>query len=121
MQIHQALRRGAATLSMLALLAACGQESPAPATGAAPATTLAPADPQLARLYDKTCRACHTAPGSGAPQSGDRKAWEPRMAQGMPTLVEHTVRGFKGMPPLGTCMDCTQADYERLIRFMAGE
>lgn len=123
MQTSEGARR-AATVLVTVLLAACGEPAGTPGaatTASAPPATAAPADPQTARLYDQTCRACHTAPASGAPQSGDRKAWEARLAQGMPVLVEHTIRGFKGMPPLGTCMDCTPADFEKLIRYMAGE
>jgi cytochrome c5 len=99
-----------------ALLAACGQqEAPAPAATAA----AVPTEPKLAKLYTQTCRACHTHPGSGAPQAGDRAAWQPRVAQGMKTLLDHTVNGYKGMPPLGTCMDCGEPEFEALIRFMA--
>jgi len=101
-----------------ALLAACGQEAPPPSAPAA-AVAAQPADPKLSKLYAQTCRACHTSPGSGAPQAGDRAAWEPRVAQGMAVLVEHTVSGFKGMPPLGSCMDCSEPEFEALIRFMA--
>ena len=100
-----------------ALLAACGADTP-PATPAAVAAT--PADPKLARLYAQTCKACHTVPASGAPQAGDVAAWKPRVAQGMPVLIERTVAGYKGMPPLGACMDCTEKEFEALIRFMAG-
>jgi cytochrome c5 len=99
----------------LALLAGC-QEATAPA-----ATTGAmPADAKLARTYAQTCKACHETAASGAPLTGDRAAWQPRVAQGMPLLLEHTVRGYKGMPPLGACMDCTEKEFEALIRFMAG-
>jgi cytochrome c5 len=102
-----------------ALLAACGREQPAATPGgAAPATE--PADPRLARLYAQTCKACHTNPGSGAPQAGDKAAWQPRVAQGLPVLLDHTVNGYKGMPPLGSCMDCGEKEFESLIRFMAG-
>jgi cytochrome c5 len=101
----------------LALLAACGQESAQPAAAA----IADPADPALARLYAQTCKACHADPGTGAPTAGDRAAWAPRLAQGMPALIEHTVRGFKGMPPLGACMDCSEKEFEALIRYMAGE
>jgi cytochrome c5 len=101
----------------LALLAACGPDSAPPAA----ATLAAPADPKLARLYEQTCKACHTTPDTGAPLAGDRGAWMPRVAQGMPALVEHTVRGYKGMPPLGSCMDCSEREFEALIRYMAGE
>lgn len=97
-----------------AVLAGCGQDR-------APAAQALPADPKLARLYEQTCKACHTNPGTGAPQTGDRQAWVPRIAQGMPVLVDHTIQGFKGMPPLGSCMDCSEAEFEALIRYMAGE
>ncbi len=75
---------------------------------------------QLGRLYLQTCMACHTSAGSGAPQAGDRAAWEPRLRQGMDALLAHTIDGYKGMPPLGSCMDCSEPQFEALIRFMAG-
>lgn len=75
---------------------------------------------RLGTLYVQTCMACHTSPGSGAPQAGDRTAWEPRLAQGMDALLAHTIDGHGGMPPLGSCMDCSEAEFEGLVRFMAG-
>ncbi len=101
------------------LLAACGQESLPPSAPDATSAAV-PSDPKLARLYAQTCKACHTSPGSGAPQAGDRAAWQPRVALGMATLLDRTVNGYKGMPPLGTCMDCGETEFEALIRFMAG-
>jgi cytochrome c5 len=97
------------------LIAACGQDPAPPATAGA-----APADARLAKIYAQTCRACHGTPSSGAPQAGDRQAWAPRVAQGMPALLDHTVNGYKGMPPLGACMDCGEKEFDALIRFMAG-
>ncbi len=107
-------------------LSACGGKSPEPSAAppaAAPATATAavPSDPKLAKVYAQTCKACHTAPSTGAPQAGDRNAWQPRVAQGMPVLLQHTVDGYKGMPPLGSCMDCTEAEFEALINFMSGQ
>ena len=101
-----------AAICLCAALCACDQEAPAPAA-AAP-------DARLGRIYVQTCMACHTSPGSGAPQAGDRAAWQPRLGQGIDALVRHTIDGYKGMPPLGSCMDCTEAEFEGLIRFMAG-
>jgi cytochrome c5 len=101
-----------------ALLGACGPDTTP--SGAPTAAAVEPTDPKLARLYAQTCKACHTTPASGAPQAGDRAAWQPRVAQGMPLLLERTVAGYKGMPPLGACMDCTEKEFEALIRFMAG-
>ena len=64
----------------LLLLGACACDKPTPA--AANAATLAPSDPKLARLYAQTCKACHAAPGSGAPLAGDTAAWAPWLVQG---------------------------------------
>lgn len=113
------LRRSAVLLAVLAasLISACSKsESPAPA---APAATIVAADPGIQRLYDQTCRSCHSVRGTGAPQAGDRAAWEPRVAQGMETLLNHTIGGYRGMPPLGSCGDCSEADFTALIRYMA--
>jgi cytochrome c5 len=98
---------------LAALLAACDE----PPRERVPATIPAA---QLGKLYLQTCMACHASPGSGAPQAGDRAAWAPRLRQGMDVLLDHTVDGYKGMPPLGSCMDCGEAEFEALIRFMAG-
>jgi cytochrome c5 len=105
-----------------ALLAACGAEAPSAASPAAAAAAAAatPADPKLARLYAQTCKSCHAPGAGGAPLTGDRAAWQARAAQGMGVLLEHTVAGYKGMPPLGACMACTEKEFEALIRFMAG-
>lgn len=100
-------------------LAACGGGSPEPQLAAAPVTLEMPADPTLSRLYAQTCMACHTTPASGAPLSGDAQAWAPRVAQGMDVMLERTINGFQGMPPLGSCMDCGEDEFRALIRYMA--
>src|SRR5688572_1796355 len=96
-----------------ALLAACGADAPpvaSPATVAAvaPAT---PADPNLARLYAHACKSCHAPGAGGAALAGDRAAWQSRVVQGMGVLLEHTVAGSKGMPPLGAGMDCSEKEF----------
>ncbi len=81
---------------------------------------LSPANPRLAGLYATSCKTCHTIAGSGAPLAGDIAAWKPRLQQGMPTLVDHTVQGFKAMPAGGQCAGCSADDYRALIAFMSG-
>ncbi len=99
-------------------LCACGEKTPPPA---APTTVSAatPADAKLAKLYEQTCKTCHANPATGAPAAGDTAAWAPRLAQGMPTLLAHTLNGYKGMPPLGSCSDCGEPEFTALINFMA--
>lgn len=78
-----------------------------------------PADPELSKIYQRSCVSCHTAPASTAPLVGLADAWEPRLKQGMPTLVQHAKNGYKAMPPKGLCSDCSDLDLQKLIEFMA--
>jgi len=74
-------------------------------------------DPEA--LYNRTCAACHAGQLPQAPKAGDSAAWEPRLAQGMETLVGHVTQGFKAMPPRGLCMDCSAEDYQAIIHWMS--
>ena len=69
--------------------------------------------------YQQSCFACHSTGAAGAPKSHDTAAWQPRIAKGMPALLESLKKGFNAMPPTGMCADCTDADYTALIQFMA--
>lgn len=79
-------------------------------------TVQAAQDPQ--EVFSRSCGLCHDGQ-SIAPRKGDTQAWQPRLAQGMDTLVKHVVEGFNGMPPRGLCMDCTTEDYQALITLMS--
>jgi len=109
----------AALLALVGLLGGCGDDAAPPATGNSAA--LAPADPALAKIYDSSCKLCHANPASGAPQSGDAKAWQPRVAQGADSLLDHSINGYKGMPPMGMCMQCSEDEFLALISFMSGQ
>ncbi|MGH8381434.1 c-type cytochrome [Pseudomonas sp.] len=74
-------------------------------------------DPQA--VYKRACAACHAGQLPQAPRLGDQAAWEPRLAQGMETLVKHVAQGFKAMPPRGLCMDCSAEDYQAIIQWMS--
>ena len=81
--------------------------------------SLQPADAVLSEVYNRSCRSCHTVAATGAPLTGDADAWAQRYEKGMGTLVDNVINGFGGMPALGLCMDCSAADFEALIDFMA--
>ena len=49
-----------------------------------------------AEVYEMACKACHGLGIGGAPKTGDRGAWGPRLAQGKTTLYEHAIKGFDG-------------------------
>lgn len=70
-------------------------------------------------IYQRSCFACHSTGAAGAPKAHDTAAWAPRLAKGMPALLESVHKGFNAMPPTGMCADCTDADYTALIEFMS--
>lgn len=91
------------------------QEKPAVAAQAPPALAA-----ELQPIYARSCATCHANPASGAPLAGDRGAWAPRMGKGREMLLEHTINGFNGMPPMGACADCSEEQYAALIGYMSG-
>ena len=69
-------------------------------------------------VYDQYCHTCHETGTADAPLVAD-EAWEPRVAQGFDVLLKHTKEGLgKDMPPMGTCVDCTDDELEAAIRFL---
>jgi cytochrome c5 len=105
-------------LFLSVLLSAC-EQGPNPEEVAATAVTLAPSDPALNEIYQRSCKTCHTLASTGAPLTGDVSAWQSRLDKGRDTLLENVVNGFGGMPPFGLCMDCNAEQLNALIDFMA--
>lgn len=86
----------------------------APAMAAQPP---APTQRQL-QLFSSNCVQCHARPGIGAPLMGNADDWQARQAQGEDVLLKHVVEGLRGMPPLGYCSACDEADFRVLIRLL---
>ncbi len=63
-------------------------------------STQAYAVPDAATLYRTSCAACHDAGVAGAPKFGDKTAWAPRIAKGMPALLETATKGSKVNPTM---------------------
>ena len=104
------------------------QTAAAPATPAAPATA-APAKPAAPAggsadagagksTYDKACTVCHTAGVAGAPKSGDKDAWAPRLKQGADALYQAALKGKGAMPPKGGNTSLSDADVKAAVDFM---
>lgn len=102
------------TALLLFLLASCSRSDEA-----APATR-AQLGSDGARIYQTACASCHARPGTGAPLTGNATAWAKRRAQGADVLLAHTVNGYRGMPPLGTCGLCSESELRELVAYMAG-
>ena len=104
---------------------AAAPQAAAPAA-AAPATAApAPAAPQTAAaaggagqaLYQQACMACHATGAANAPKLGDKAAWAPRIAQGLPTLVTNAIKGKGAMPPKGGST-ASDADIKAAVEYM---
>ena len=76
-------------------------------------------DPFTVELYQSSCHLCHGVGVGEAPKSFDVDAWAERLEKGRDTLLANAINGFKGMPPLGMCSDCTQEDLLDLIVYMS--
>lgn len=71
------------------------------------------------QLYAQSCKNCHENPATPAPQAHNTTQWQPRLQQGIDTLLMHTVAGFNQMPAGGLCTTCTAEDFKALIGFMS--
>jgi len=72
-------------------------------------------------IYGSTCFACHDTGAAGAPMVGDTAAWAPRIEQGVDTLISHAISGIRGMPPRGTCADCSDEEIAATVKVMVGD
>jgi cytochrome c5 len=83
---------------------------------------VAPAAADGAKVYKSVCRACHGTGVIGAPKVGDKAAWAGRISQGMATLEEHAIKGFKGkkgmMPPKGGRKSLSDDDVKAAVAYM---
>ncbi|HIH2763559.1 MAG TPA: c-type cytochrome [Candidatus Azoamicus sp.] len=97
-------------------------------------------------IFDRFCTACHSpsmSPMFGSPALHDVSAWNERKVDAfnravatdsslgsavgtqkeeisLKELVKSAINGTdKGMPPKGTCNDCTDDDLKTVIKFMS--
>jgi len=75
------------------------------------------------QVYAQICKTCHEPGLAGAPKIGDKAAWQPRIAQGEQTLVQHAIHGFQGktgvMPPKGGNANLTDEEVHRAVVYLA--
>lgn len=69
-------------------------------------------------VYNTVCAGCHGAGVLGAPKFGDKAAWAPRIAQGLPTLVSHAINGIRSMPARGGAASLTDDEVKAGVEYM---
>jgi len=89
----------------------------APAQAASGATASA-AKPDGEHVYTTVCSMCHATGLAGAPKYGDKVAWKVRVAQGLPTLHEHAIKGIRTMPPKGGSASLSDAEVGAAVDYM---
>lgn len=95
------------------VISACGEKS-----------AEQPAPPQASAgelVYTKNCKVCHAQGINGAPMLGNKIMWQPRLEQGVDTLVQHASNGFGLMPAKGGNTALTTEEIESAVRFMVGK
>lgn len=70
------------------------------------------------KRYDAYCAACHQGGVAGSPKFRDKSQWDTRMAKGVEATVKKAWAGFGAMPPKGTCMDCSEAEFRLAVEYM---
>ena len=68
--------------------------------------------------YDKICAVCHSAGIAGAPKTGDKAAWAPRIAAGQAALYNSALKGKNAMPPKGGMLDLPDAEVKAAVDYM---
>lgn len=69
-------------------------------------------------VYNAHCHVCHATGLNDAPKLADAAAWATRLEKGAEALLQVTKEGLNTMPPMGTCMNCTDAELQAAIDHM---
>lgn len=77
------------------------------------------------KVFKATCSMCHQTGAAGAPIFGNKDDWGPRIAQGMPTLYDHALKGFTGkkgmMPAKGANPSLSDDDVKAGVDYMVNK
>ena len=92
---------------------------PATATKSTASTTGSTADGK--KTYDAACAMCHAAGVAGAPKTGDKAAWKPRIAQGKDALYGSAIKGKNLMPPKGGAVSLPDADIRAAADYLVSQ
>jgi len=95
--------------------------SAAAATSGTAATTKTPSASSAHEgkaVYDETCHVCHATGLAGSPKFGDKAAWAPRIATGMPSLYNAALHGLNAMPPKGGNASLSDAQVKAAVDYM---
>jgi cytochrome c5 len=115
-------------ISGLFLLGACSAEQPPERVESTQSKKASAEELKLAagkEVYESNCGGCHDAGVGGAPELGDKIAWNGRIAEGKDVLLSHSVDGFEGkkgmMPPRGGNTTLSDGEIKNAIAYMTSK
>lgn len=72
-------------------------------------------------IYNTVCTACHATGVAGAPKTGDKAAWTPRITTGNAALLTSATNGKGAMPPRGGAADLTDTELKAAVDYLVGK
>jgi cytochrome c5 len=72
-------------------------------------------------VYNSICKACHETGLAGAPKTGDKSAWAPRLAAGSAALLKSATNGKNAMPARGGAADLTDSELKSAVDYLVGK
>lgn len=72
-------------------------------------------------VYNAICKACHETGVAGAPKTGDKAAWAPRLATGNAALLKSVINGKNAMPPRGGDTSLTDDELKAAVEYLTGK
>jgi cytochrome c5 len=74
-----------------------------------------------ATIYNAVCMACHAGGVAGAPKTGDKAAWAPRIAAGNAAMLKNATNGKGAMPARGGAADLTDAELKAAVDYLVSK
>lgn len=74
-----------------------------------------------ATVYNTICMACHATGLAGAPKTGDKAAWAPRIATGLEALLKSATNGKNAMPARGGAANLTDDELKAAVEYLVGQ
>lgn len=105
---------------------AAADQAPAAAEAQVAATpAAAPVNEAGKKVFGSTCSMCHASGAAGAPISGNKDEWAPRIATGIDTLHKHAIEGYTGekgmMPAKGGNASLSDDDVKAAVDYMVSQ
>lgn len=72
-------------------------------------------------VYNTICKACHETGVAGAPKTGDKTAWAPRLGTGIAALLTSATNGKGAMPARGGAADLTDDELKAAVEYLTGK